>query len=945
MIPFKYFVLPLFLLLVFPATLSAQVNTDTTLRNSDSCKLLRNQSENILSIRSQIVAINTNTLSAGYSLNTLNALSGKMFGVDIRTATSGNSASSTFLIRGERNLITDNQPLFIVDGFPITRQLNSNLGFDFGNMVNDWNIDDIESVTILKGGQAASLFGSKAGNSVVIIETKKATTTGFHMDYSTSFFMRSIADYPEFQNSYGQGYYGEFNYVDGIGGGMYDEYDGSWGPPLNGQLITQFDGPSTGSVNGQVQQVRGGDTWSRQQADIYGIDNKIEPTPWIAQPDNMKDYFQRATTLANNLALSWASSQGGLRLAYTNVWADDVTPNTRLLKNTLNGNFNYRIFKSVSLSGSFQNTKLSEKNVIISADPFQDNPMLFFAWMGRQVNTNSLKRYWQAGQENIGQFNYVGNYADNPWFTAFENDAPISRNDFFATYAVKFEPAKGISLSYTGGFNKIDASADKSVAQGSFSGYPVYTKNEELMQSVSRHSFLADYNLTLSKKHCFNAFGGFYYENKKGHELYTLSKGIYGETLTKLNTNGYFGGLSYIGYNAFSARVTFSQDIYKLIGKISTPVFYSVSAGAEINRIIHLPKFISNLSVQSGYSSRGLNEMHIQNLSGYSHGQNSYSTVGEYTLSADMGIFNNRILWHGNYYNSRTRNGLLLVSVAINSGYGSKVVNTASVKNTGYELSLDIIPVQSPAINWKVSVLYCKNKNEVVELTNGIISMRHFSENVDMISEKGQPMGNLYGSKYKRHDGQIIYKNGLPQTSNQNELLGNVNPDYMIFIHNSLSIYKFLVSVNLEYSKGGVYYSSFYSSGTYAGTLANTANRENGVVGKGVKWDEPTDTFIQNDVNVLAQKYYQHLYSIDEYSIMDATYVKLKEINIAYPFTLKQKLRMTCSIFGQNLFTWSGGKDYQNGNLFYYNNMYFKGLNSFNLPETYGLGMKIQLHI
>jgi hypothetical protein len=944
MIPFKYLVLPLFLVLVFPATLSAQVNADTTLRNLDSCELLRNRSENILSIRSQIVTINANTLSAGSSLNILNALSGKMSGVDIRTATSGNSASSTFFIRGERNLITDNQPLFIVDGFPITRQLNSILGFDFGNMVNDWNLDDIESVTILKGGQAASLFGDKSGNSVVIIQTKKASTTGFHVDYSTSFLMRKIADYPEFQNSYGQGYNGEFTYVDGVGGGMYDESDGSWGPRLNGQLITQFDGPSTGFINGQVQQVRGGDTWSRQQADIYGIDNKIEPTPWVAQPDNLKDYFQPSFTLANNLALSWASSQGGLRLAYTNVWADDVTPNTRLLKNTLNGNFNYSVFKRVKLFGSFQNTKLNEKNVIISADPFQDNPMLFFTWMGRQVNTNSLKRYWQAGQENNEQFNYVGNYANNPWFTAFENDAPIVRKNFFGTYGVKFELAKGISLSYTGGFNKIDASADKNVAQGSFPGYPVYTKNEELMQSVSRHSFLADYNLTLSQKHCFNAFGGLYLENKKGHELYTLSKGIYGETITNPNTNGYFGGLSYIGNNAFSARVTFSQDISKLIGKISTPVFYSVSAGVEINRIVHLPKFISTLSVQSGYSSRGLNEMHIQNFSGFPPGQNSYSTVGEYTLSADMGIFNNRISWHGNYYNSRTHNGLLFVSVATNSGYESKVVNTASVKNTGYELSLDIIPVQSPAINWKVSVLYFKNKNEVIELANGN-SLRHFSENVEMFSEKGQPMGNLYGSKYKRHDGQVIYKNGLPQTSNRSELLGNVNPDYMIFITNSLSVYKFLVSVNIEYSKGGIYYSSFYSNGTVAGTLANTANREDGVVGEGVKWDEATDSYIQNDVNVLAQKYFVHLYRIDEYSIMDATYVKLKEINIAYSFTLKQNLRMTCSIFGQNLITWSGGKDYQNGNLFYYNNMYYKGLNSFNLPETYGLGMKIQLHI
>ncbi len=943
---FMFYVLTAICAFLYDVSVVAQVKIDSTQKNPDSCSIFLNRYENIHSVSSQIVTVHADQFKSGYSLNILSALSGKVNGADIKTGTSGNSASSVFFMRGDRNLISDSQPLYVVDGVPLIGHLNSNLGFDYGNLINDWNIDDIESVSILKGGQASLLYGNRAGNGAVIIRTKKADAEGFHVEYTISAMMRRIADSPEFQNNYGQGYNGEFSYSDGIGGGINDGMDGSWGPRFNGQLIPQFDGLSTGYVNGTSQQVRGGDTWARQQAAMRGIDISIIPTPWIAQPNTMKVYLQTAYTLANNIGWSWSNKQGGFRMSYTNVRADDITPNTLFVKNTIGGNFNYTFFNKLKLYGTLQRTYQKDMNLLLSDDPYIQSPMAYFAWMGRQVNTRNLRNYWQAGQEKITQFNYLNTYSDNPFFASFENDSPLERKNFFGSVGAKFEIVKGLSINYSGGFNKVDQSCENNMAQGNLSGFPANVKTENITQSVYRHSFFADYAFKLVSMNDLSVFSGLYFEKTDGHEhYYTLGSGDFGENVTNLKTNGYFGGISYVGHNAYSFKVLINRDTYKLIEKLSTPLFYSVSGSVEIEKLLSLPKVISTLNVQTGYSTSGLNTLPVINLTSLPPEQNHFSTISEYTVSADLGFFNNRILGHVNYYISHTENGMLDISISSNNGYSSRIISTASVKNSGYEISLDIIPVHSQKISWKSSILYFKNSNEVVELADGIASTSMLIGSVEMRNEKGQPMGNLFGRKFIRQEDHVVFDNGFPEYTNKNELLGNVNPDYIIYINNSLTFKKLTISISLDYSKGGVYYSPFYKYGTVAGTLANTADREDGIVGDGMKWNDADGTYVKNDLNVSAQDYYGSIFRIDEYSIMDATYLKLKEINVAYSFMLKQKLNMTCSIFGQNIFTWSRNKDYNNSNLFHENGIYYRGINNFNLPETYLIGMKIQLHI
>ena len=944
---FRYFLLSLLLIFYSGKFLTAQVNRDTCFKKSDTCILFMNRGENTLSISSQIATVGKDQLSQVYSLNMLSLLSDKMSGIDIQTSTAGNSASSVFFLRGERNLISGNQPVFIVDGIPIISSLSSFIGFDYGNLINDWNVDDIESVSVLKGGQAASMPVNMSGNGFVVVQTSKASEEGFHVNYVFSALQKRIADYPDYQNSYGQGYNGEFNYYDGLGGGTYDDYEISWGPKLDGQLISQFDGPSTGLVNGQFLQVRGGDTWARQQDTVQGIYYPIETTPWVAQPDNMKNFFQTAFTLSNNLGLSWANKNGGLRLSYTNVRADDIMPESSFQKNTIGSNFNYTFFDRIKVFGSFQNSIIKDKNILISEESYQDNPMMFFARMGRQVNTISLKKYWQAGQENSKQFNFIDSYLNNPYFVANEQNAPIERHNLFGSYGVSFIIAKGFTFNYNGGLNKVEADGKKYAVVGNIDAFAASIKNESLEQSILRNTFLIDYSFNLLEKHYFNTFAGISFEKFNGHDLYTQSSIPWPEeSIKEIKTNGSFIGISYLVNNTWSARIRLNKDKYKSFDNLSSPLFYAVSGGVEINRLLQLPKVISTFSVQSGYSKRGLNDNSIINPFIISDIQNTISSLGEYTASLDMGIFDDRILAQIQYYTSKTKNGLLYVSVSTNGGYGSKIINTASVKNSGFELNLELIPVNSQKVLWKTEVSLFKNIGEVEDFGNGLTSQHQYSESINIVNEVGQPMSNLYGISFERFEGKVIYKNGLPQRSNTVELLGNANPDYIIYVSNSIKINKKIaISMNLEFSKGGSYYSPFYSDGTSAGTLANTADRENGIIGDGVKWDEATDTYVTNDINVSAQKYYMRMYQIHEYSIMDATFLKLKELSVSYPFILKQKVKIICSLFGQNLYTWSANKDYNNNNLIYYNNLFYRGVNNYNLPETYVLGLKIQVHV
>ena len=243
--------------------------------------------------------------------NLINALSGKVAGVHINNS-GPQGGSSRIVIRGENSLSGQNQPLFVIDGIPIDNSIDGRVGtltdqggFDYGSPISDLNPEDIASVTVLKGPNAAALYGSRASNGAVLVETKsgQATPGGSQIVVSQQVTFEDQLRFPKYQNQFGQGYYGEFEYYDGLGNGLYDEADESWGPPLDvGLMIPQWNSPYDPNTD------------TRQ------------PLPWVSHPDNVSNFFETGVTATTNVSVSGSTDRMNGRAAFSRMDLSGMSP-------------------------------------------------------------------------------------------------------------------------------------------------------------------------------------------------------------------------------------------------------------------------------------------------------------------------------------------------------------------------------------------------------------------------------------------------------------------------------------------------------------------------------------------------------------------------------------------------------------------------------------------
>ena len=296
------------------------------------------------------------------STNFVDDLGGRVAGLVVNQGATGVGSTTKVTIRGESSF-SNNNPLFVVDGLPI--QNNTNLNFtneaaagfqevDFGNGAMDINQDDIESVSVLKGPGAAALYGTRAANGVILINTKKGTDSDqFKIDFNTSFFVDSPFKLPEFQNRYGQGNSGQFSFVNGLGAGVNDNITYSWGPELDvGNLVPQFDSPVL-LENGQA--VRGGDVSVHNGANIPA-------TPFVSHPDNLSDFYERGLTSVNNLSFSKGIEKGSYRLSFTDLRSDSYIPGVNLNKQTIAGRFSTDPFEGLNISANINYVRSASDN-------------------------------------------------------------------------------------------------------------------------------------------------------------------------------------------------------------------------------------------------------------------------------------------------------------------------------------------------------------------------------------------------------------------------------------------------------------------------------------------------------------------------------------------------------------------------------------------------------
>ncbi|QHT69301.1 SusC/RagA family TonB-linked outer membrane protein [Rhodocytophaga rosea] len=872
--------------------------------------------------------LNNEQLTQARETNVVNSLSGKVAGVQI-TGSPGVGASSRIVIRGARSISGNNQPLFVVDGVPISNGNfggTGNEGVNLGNGAADINPDDIASITVLKGPNAAALYGSRASNGVVLITTKSGAETkglGVSVNFNSTFENPLIL--PKYQNSYGQGSGGQFEFVDGAGGGVNDGVDESWGPKLDaGLMIPQF----------------------FSQRDASG---KLIPEPWVSHPNNVKDFFKTGQTFTTNVAISGGNEKANARLSLTNLSQNGMVPTTELKRNTISLNAGVKLTDKFRMEGT-ANYVNSKSNNIPGYGYSGQNVMQQLVWFGRQVDIGRLKNYVNEDGE---PFSWNYNYHMNPYFILNENKNTFERDRLYGNVKLSYQLTDWLTASVRTGTdyynnlstNRIDVRDLNDAPAGDYAEFKrtfaevnsdfLLSANKNLGENFSLSLSVGGNRMTQRTQDNGVRAPGLtvpgIYNVGNSSVAQEASNALYRKQINSFYGAGQIGFKDYL-FLDFTARNDWSSTLPKAHNSYFYP---SVSLSGVITEMIGLQSnVLSFLKVRGSWAQVGSDTDPYRLLPVFNFGdadgwgsdpaltvpntilnpelKPEISTSTE--VGADIRLFNDRVSLDATYYDSRSVDQILQINISGASGSLARFVNAGEIRNRGVELLLNVTPLKlSNGFKWDVTFNFARNKNEVVSLPAGISEYNIGSYWSLLVQARpGQPFGVLYGYGYQRDpNGNIIHLNGLPQRDPALKVLGNYTPDWVGGINNSFSFKGINLGFLIDIKKGGDLYSMTSTWGRYAGVLEETVKgREGGIVGDGVKNIGIADSpeYVPNDVAVTAENYNKAAFdnNLAEGSVFDASFVKLREVKLGY--TIPNKLfgrvpfrDVSLSVVGRNL--------------------------------------------
>lgn len=857
-------------------------------------------------------------LASTKETNFLNSLTGKLAGVRI-TNSQGDMGSSRIIIRGETSIAGNNQPLFVVDGVPVD---NSQLNFggatrDFRNAIADLNPQDIETLTVLKGPNAAALYGSRAAHGVVLITTKSGKNQkGLGISVSSGITISQVSTLPAFQNSYGQGSNGKFSYVDGKGGGVNDGVDESWGPRLDGRLIPQF------YSNGVA-------------------------VPFEAHPDNVKDFFNTGLTYDNSVSVAKSDEKSDFRLGVNNQKQLGTVPNSEINKTNFTINTNYEISKNIKVG-------VNANYIVTDAPQLPGGPsggraagvMLQFLWFGRQVDINDLNNDWTK--------NWNNSYYSNPYWNAYYNTTSQQRNRLIGDIHLDAKIIDGLNFRFRTGVDYYNDRRKYTIKYGT-NGTPFGSYAEDAYTVDERNTEgIFQYTKNLNDDFSLDALAGFNVRNHSDAnnyqkaprlavpDLYTLTNSrdplTSSNSFSRLRVYSAYASAQ-LGFRNYAfLNVTARNDWSSTLPSNNRSYFYPSINGSVV--LTDAFKIKSNtldfLKVRGGWSEVG-NDADPYQLSTVYNFQTAFdgnpiqtssqkklneNLKPETTRSSEVGLeatfWKNRLRFDAAYYNTDSYDQILEIKTTASSGYNSQLINAGKINNHGIELQLDGTPIQTKDFKWNIGVNYSKNTSKV-EILDYDKKIQNYtigsSGGVDVLASVGQAYGALYGTAYERDaNGNIVVgANGLPKADPTKRVLGHYTPDYLAGATNTFTYKNLELSVLVDASVGGELFSGTNRTGNYTGVLAqtlpgrgaengglsyyypgnNTSNPKTLVTGgvapggatvydDGMIFSGVYADGTPNNKVISAQEYYKASYNISEAYIYSSTYVKLREIRLTY---------------------------------------------------------------
>jgi TonB-linked SusC/RagA family outer membrane protein len=809
-----------------------------------------------------------------------NALQGKVAGVVISKGAGGAGSSSKITIRGNSSLAGNNNPLWIVDGIPLQDNQPGKGsewgGIDIASTVDDINPDNIESITVLKGANAAALYGSRAGNGVIVVTTKKGIAReGIGVSYNGSVVVDKIKDLNDYQTTYSQGTGGEFS--------PYAQ--GSWGEKITGQTV---------------------DNW-REGYDSYQLK---------ANTDHLDDFFRTGVTQTHNVALYGGNEKMTARVNFGYNKTDGVYEKLKLEKYDFTASINGKLndIFSIDFKANFINyfgENRPENGVM--------GPTSHFAIMPLTIRTEDIIDPIDAEGNHV---NYLGptDNLRNPYFMQYQRNNNDERTRFLGNIGVTAKLTNKLSArlmhgldfyTYTWEQRRLldSASADKG-------GY----KNNKNIVSEQNTEFTLRYNnrfndFDLNVTVGANRMAKFTERNKNSSGQLIIPGSYFYDNGTNLTASvGYSEkeiqsvfGLASIGYkNAVYLDVTARNDWSSTLPEENRSYFYpSINTSLLLHEIFDFPKSITFAKIRGGWSQVGKDTDPYELANNYKIGRRyentAYarvpSTLALYDLKPeivtstevglDLKMFQNRFGLDFTYYDSESKNQILEVPTPQSSGYSAERINAGSITNEGYEIMLYGVPVKTRDFNWDITLNLAHNKSMVNEL-HDIVKTTDFGgmgiANVWAI--EGEEYGQIVASKTWQRDDEgniLVSEDGQPLTlSNESKVIGNINPDLTGSIRNSFKYKKLDFSALINFQFGGDIISSYEAILSQNGNSKRTEKRDNFIV-DGVHEDGS-----KNSTPISAESYYSNyggMYGVAEDYLYDASYIKLQEVSVGYTFS------------------------------------------------------------
>lgn len=915
-------------------------------------------------------------IQAGRGSNALQALAGNVAGAQI-TAPTTMGGSTRIVLRGLGSITGENRPLVVIDGIPMSNNnVNTNStqtgrgGRDYGDGIFDINPDNIETINVLKGGPASALYGSRAINGVIMITTKSGKRGKEEITFNTGISFEEINQIPKLQNLYGGGSDDDFESVL-INGISYNivEYatDESWGPRYNGQQVLHWDAFDPEFANDFMQ-----------------------PREWKAPKKGAKAFFNVGVNFTNSVAFSKGFEKSTMHLSLANVDSKGIVPNSTLKRTSLGLNLTHKFSDVFTAKSSMNYVRTDGFNR--PEQGYGDNsvPQKMFQWGQRQLDYGRLKNYklkggqqrtWNRKSWNDGE----AAYSDNPYWSVYENTSKDKRDRFYGNLEFKYDILPGMyALAVISGDTyDLFVSEQTAVNSHATSSYSeVYRKFTEMNYEGRLHydkkwgdfslnSFIGTNrrHLTSSRLSSFTS-GGLIVPN-----LYTITNSVGVATTNSsrstLEVNSIYGMLS-LGYkNLLFLEGTGRNDWFSTLPIKNNNYFYpSLTASLVFSELIN-NKWLNFGKLRSGisqissslepYRTRdylnpsinfiGAPTFELANTKNNSQLKPEIKQTWEVGL--EMSMLKNRIGFDVTYYHEKNVDLLIPIEHSYSTGWAYKWMNAGESLNKGIEALVNLVPLRSQEFQWTLAWNFSKNSNRVIKIADEIdsYSVMNAFFGVQLWALKGEKFGQLRGRDFMYTDQgeKIVGANGLYSRSEVKNL-GSIIPDYNMGFRNSLTYNEFTLSGLIDVQKGGKFYSVSHMWGMYAGMLEETAAngvRENGVIADGVVWNPTTNSYDQNTNSVSAFRYYKsHYNGVDARNVLNADYIKLREMTLAYTFPAKLRgpfANVVVSAFGRNLATWGLDKKGFDPEQASYGSGNIQGIEGGSLPSTrtYGMNLKV----